>query len=127
MRLGLAGMSENLPGAVKVGLLLLSWGRLLVSICSVPSLEGHLPSDLDLLLFLLLYWLEGYRGVDLGCLHLQEQVHLVIGLGDHLGGPRAAPLISSGGLLLYGGLQQGGPVVGGQVCQLEFHLGVLDD
>ena len=38
--MGLAGMSVKLPGAIKVGLLLLSWGRLLVSICSVPSLAS---------------------------------------------------------------------------------------
>ena len=38
--MGLAGMSVKLPGAVKVGLLLLSWGRLLVSICSTLSLAS---------------------------------------------------------------------------------------
>ena len=30
----------NLPGAEKVGPLLALWGRLLVSICSVPSLDS---------------------------------------------------------------------------------------
>ena len=38
--MGLAGMSVKLPGATKVGLLLLCWGRLLVSICSVLSLAS---------------------------------------------------------------------------------------
>ena len=36
--MGLAGMSANLPGGAKEGPLLVLYGRLLVSICSLPTL-----------------------------------------------------------------------------------------
>ena len=51
------------------------------------------------LLLLLFDWVEGHRGVDLGSPLLEELVHLVVGLGDHLGGSRSAPPVAGGGLL----------------------------
>ena len=82
---------------------------------------------LALLLFLLPHWLEGHLGVDLGCLLVEELVHLVVRLGDHLGGSRSAPSVASGELLDDGGLHEGSPASGGQVGKLECQLGVLDD
>ena len=70
-------------------------------------------NGLALLLLLLLQWLKGHRGVDLGCLLLEELVHLVVGLGDHLGGSRSAPSVAGGGLLHERSLHEGGPVGGG--------------
>ena len=78
-------------------------------------------------MFLLFDWLEGHRGVDLGCLLHEELVHLVIGLSDHFSGSRSASPITSGGLLGDGGLHERSPVTGGQIGQLERQLGVLDD
>ena len=80
-----------------------------------------------LLLLLLLHWLKGHQGVDLGCLLLEELIHLMVGLCDHLGGSRSAPSVAGGGLLGNGDLHEGGFVGGGQVGQLECQLGVLDD
>ena len=68
-----------------------------------------------LLLLLLFHWLEGHRGVDLGCLLLEELVHLVVGPGDHLGGSGAAPPVAGRGLLHDRGLHEGGPAGGGQI------------
>ena len=82
---------------------------------------------LALLTLLLLHWLEGHRGVDLGYLLLEELVHLVVGPSDHRRSCGAAPPVAGGGLLRDGGLHEGGPVGGGQVGQLQRQLGVLDD
>ena len=82
---------------------------------------------LALLLLLLLNWVEGHRGVDLGCPLLEELVHLVVILGDHLGGSESTSSIPSGDLLLDMGLHEGGPVSSGQVGQLECKLGILDN
>ena len=82
---------------------------------------------LGLLLLFIFDWVEGHRGVNLCCALLEELVHLMVGLCDHLGGSGSASPISSGGLLSDRGLHEGGPVSGGQVGSLEGQLGVLDD
>ena len=52
------------------------------------------------LMLLLLNWVEeGYRGVDLGCAFLEELVILMVDLGDDLSGSRSAPPVACGGLL----------------------------
>ena len=62
-----------------------------------------------------------------GGLSLEELVHLVVGLRDHLGGLGPAPLVARGGVLLGGGVDEGGQVPGGQVGQLYRQVGVLED
>ena len=49
---------------------------------------------------------------------LEEQVHFVVGPRDHLGGLRSASLVAGGDLLLGGGVDEVGLVLGGQVGQL---------
>ena len=50
---------------------------------------------------------------------MEELVHLVVGLRDHLGGLGPAPLVARGGILLGGDVDEGG--------QLDSQVGVLED
>ena len=65
--------------------------------------------------------------VDLGWLLPEEVVDLVVGLRDHLRCSGSASFISSGGLLLRWGVNQGRQVSGSEVSQLHRNLSVLDD
>ena len=78
---------------------------------------------------LLLFFRLGHVSIRLGRggLSLEELVHLAICLGDHLGGLGPAPLVARGGVLLGGGVDEGGQVPGGQVGQLYRQVGVLED
>ena len=49
---------------------------------------------------------------------LEELVHFKVGPCDHIGGLRPASLVTGGGLLLGGGVDEGGLTPGGQVGQL---------
>ena len=49
-------------------------------------------------------------GIRRGGLSLEELVHLVVGLRDHLGGLGPDPLVTRGGVLLGGGVHEGRPV-----------------
>ena len=91
----------------------------------VNEFHGFLPWRLLLLLFLRL--LHGSVFVDLGCLPPEEVYDLVVGLGNHLGGPGSTPLITGGDVLLSRGLNQGGQVPGSEVGELDRKLGVLQD
>ena len=89
----------------------------------VNEFHGFLPWRLlPLLLFRPLH-----GSVDLGWLPPEEVVDLVVGLGDHLGGPGSAPLVTGGDVLLRWGVDQGGQVPSSEVGELNRKLGVLQD
>ena len=91
----------------------------------VDEFHDLLPWCLLLLLFLRL--LHGSVLVDLSCLPPEEVYDLVVGLGNHLGSPGSAPLVTGGDVLLSRGLNQGGQVPGREVGELDRKLGVLQD
>jgi len=91
----------------------------------VDELHGFLPWRLLLLLFLLAG--KGHLRVALSWLLLEEVIDLVVGLGDHFGCPGSTSLVTSRGLLLRRGVDQGGQVSSREVGQLDRKLGVLND
>ena len=79
------------------------------------------------MLFLFFLVDKGHLSVALSWLLLEEVIDLVVGLGDHFSCPWSSSLVTSRGLLLRRGVDQGGQVSSREVGQLDCQLGVLQD
>ena len=112
------GLFEGLRSEVARVLLLLLLSCHLLGSCGSIRLT---------LLLHLLWVLHGPIGIGCWGLLPVVGVYLVVGLGNHRNGSRPASLATCRGLLLGGGVDEGGHAPGRQVGQLHCQLGVLYD